>query len=80
MHSVTSELQNFKTDHYDPLLITTLVVVSAVLLVDLIALVLHNIYVCRRNPEGITFRYRYKILQVHNIIISRCKFVRLSVA
>jgi len=57
--SETSTLHDFN-DKQDDLLIATLVMISAVLLVDLIALVMHNITVCRRNPEGIFFKAKIK--------------------
>ena len=48
------ELQDFKSK-YDDLLLATLILCPIVLLMDVIALILHNVCVCRKNPEGKIF-------------------------
>jgi len=47
----SQDLREF-SDNFNDLLIGSVVVFGVVLAVDVVALILHNIYVCRANPDG----------------------------
>jgi len=57
-HPETTAMDDFKKKH-DDLLIATLVMICVVLVVDLVALIMHNITICRTNPQGKTLKPKW---------------------